>query len=180
MAIGERRVGERPEVLGGLQFGRIRRQEEQVDVRGHAQSGAGVPAGAVQDEDDLLGRAGADLAGEGGEFGLEERDAHRRGEVEEGAPGGRLDEADEVAPLVAVLDRGDRSLPVETPDLLQDRLQPDAVLVGRPELDLGVGEGGGDGGDDRADLFLNAAWAPGSAETCRGRGVRRLPSRRTR
>ena len=38
MAIVERRVGERPEVLGRLEFGGIRRQEEQVDMVGHAQA----------------------------------------------------------------------------------------------------------------------------------------------
>ncbi len=63
MAVGERGVGERPEMLGGLQFGRIRRQEEQVDMLGDAQFAAGVPAGAVQDEHDLLRWAGADLRG---------------------------------------------------------------------------------------------------------------------
>src|SRR5215831_12291709 len=35
MAVDEWRVGERPEVFGWLQFGRIRRQEVQVDVVGH-------------------------------------------------------------------------------------------------------------------------------------------------
>ncbi len=52
-------------------------------------------------------------------------------------------------------------------------LQPDAVLVrrvGGPELDLAVGEGGGDGLDDRADLFLKAACCAASARTWRGRG----------
>jgi hypothetical protein len=52
-----------------------------------------------------------------------------------------------------MLDGGDRPRPAEAPDLLQDRLAADAVLVGGRELDLGVGEGGGDGLDDRADLF---------------------------
>src|SRR5258706_541251 len=54
------------------------------------------------------------------------------------------------------------------------------VLVGRPELDLGLGESRGDGLDERADLFLNSACCSGSASTWRGRGLRRFPSRRTR
>jgi hypothetical protein len=37
---------------------------------------------------------------------------------------------------------------------VQDRLQPDAVFVDRPELDLRVGEGGGDLAEERADVFL--------------------------
>jgi hypothetical protein len=52
------------EVLGGLQLGRVRRQEVQMDVLGHAQPQARVPAGAIQDEDDLLLGAGADRRGE--------------------------------------------------------------------------------------------------------------------
>ena len=55
MAVGERGVGQRPEMLGGLELGRIRRQEQQMEMLGHAQFEAGVPAGAVQDEHDLLG-----------------------------------------------------------------------------------------------------------------------------
>ena len=180
VAVGERGVGQRPEVLGRLQLGRVGWQEEQVDVLGHAQLGTGMPAGAVEDEDDLLGRAGADLTGEFGELDREERDRHAGGEVEEGPPRGRLDEADQIAPREAVLDRRDGALPVEAPDLVQDRLQADAVLVGGPEFDARFGVGGRDRLDDRSELFLNAAWAAGSAATWRGRGLRRRPSRRTK
>ncbi len=56
MAVDERGIGERPQMLGGLQFGRIGRQEEQVDVVGHAQALRAVPARAIEDEDDLLAR----------------------------------------------------------------------------------------------------------------------------
>ena len=38
MAVEQRRVGERPEVFSWLQFRGIRRQEEQVDMVGHAQA----------------------------------------------------------------------------------------------------------------------------------------------
>jgi len=74
--------------------------------------------------------------------------------VEDGATRGRVHEADDVAPLVAVLHRCQRALPVEAPDFVQDRFQADTVLVGRPELDLGLGESRGDGLDERADLFF--------------------------
>ena len=49
MAIDQDGIGERPQMLGGLEFGRIRRQEEQVDMVGHAQALRAVPAGAIQD-----------------------------------------------------------------------------------------------------------------------------------
>ena len=54
MAVDQDGVGERPQMFGGLQFGGIRRQEEQVDVVGHAQALGAVPARAIQDEDNLL------------------------------------------------------------------------------------------------------------------------------
>ena len=38
MAVDQRRVGERPEMFGWLEFWRIRRQEEQMDMVGHAQA----------------------------------------------------------------------------------------------------------------------------------------------
>lgn len=178
--VGERGVGQRPEVFGGLEFGGIRRQEEQVQVLGDAQSGTGVPPRAVEDQHNLLGGTGAHGAGEFGELDLEERDADAGRQMEEGLARGGLNEAHHVAPLKAVLDRGDRAFAVEAPDLVEDRLQPDAVLVGRPEFDGRVGVGRGDRLDDRPELFLNAACAAGSAKTWRGRGLRRKPSRRTK
>ena len=51
--VGEWLIEDGPEVLGGLQFGGIRRQEEQVHVLGDPQPHARrLPAGAIQDEDD--------------------------------------------------------------------------------------------------------------------------------
>ena len=54
MAIDQDGIGERPQMLSGLEFGRIRRQEEQVDVVGHAQALGAVPAGPIQHQHDLL------------------------------------------------------------------------------------------------------------------------------
>ena len=69
--IDQDRVGERPQMFGRLQFGRVRGQEEQVHVVGDAQLDAGVPAGTVEHEDNLLGGARADGTGKGREFDLE-------------------------------------------------------------------------------------------------------------
>lgn len=98
--------------------------------------------------------------------------------MEEGAPRGGMDETHRRAPGVAVLDRSEGALVVKAPDLAQDRLQADAVLVHRPQLDLRLREGGGHLPQKRAELFLKAAWATGSAWTWRGRGTRRRPPRR--
>ena len=62
MAIGQCGVGEWPEMFGRLEFRRIRRQEQQVNMLGNAQLEAGVPPRSVQHQHDLLRWAGADLA----------------------------------------------------------------------------------------------------------------------
>ncbi len=70
-------------MLGRLEFGRIGRQEQQMDMLGDAQLETGVPASAVQDEHDLLGLGWRRPGGEGGQLDLEERDGRRA------SPGGR-------------------------------------------------------------------------------------------
>jgi hypothetical protein len=170
-------------MLGGLEVRRIRRQEEQVDMLRNAQPCTGVPPRALQDEDDLLGGSGADLVRERGHLDREERDRHARRQVKDRAARGRMDETDQVPPVVAVLDRRKRALPVEAPDLVPDRLQANPVLVSEvdgPEFHLGMWVRGRDRLDKRPQLFLTAACCLGSARTWRGRGLRRLPSRRTR
>jgi hypothetical protein len=103
-------VRQRPQMLGGLELGRIRREQPQVDVLGHAQLDARrLPARAIQDEDELFGGAGTDLTGAGRPVNCEEGEADeadRRGQMKDRATGGGMDEADEGAPVGAVLDRG--------------------------------------------------------------------------
>ena len=57
MAVDERRVGQRPQVLGGLQLGRERGQEEQMEVLGDAQLADWRASRRDRDQHDLL-RAG--------------------------------------------------------------------------------------------------------------------------
>ncbi len=133
-------VGQRPEVLGGLQLGGIGRQKQQVHMIRHAQMDAGVPAGAIQDEHNLLVGAGTDLAGERGQFHLKERNADGGSEMEDGPAGSGMDEAHEVAPGEAVLHGGDRTVADWRPDAAQQRLQADPMFVGRPQFDLRVGK----------------------------------------
>ena len=130
-----------------------------------------MPAGAIQDQDDLLGRTRSRLAGKGGQFGLKERDAHAGRQMKERASRGRMDEADQIAPGVAVLDRGYWTLPNRRPDARKQRLQADAMLVGRPQLHSGLRKGGRDLTQQRPYLFLKASCATGSACTCCGRGI---------
>ena len=59
VAVDERGIGQGPQMLGGIEFGGIGQQEQQMDVLRHVQSRAGMPAGTVQDEHDLLLGSGA-------------------------------------------------------------------------------------------------------------------------
>ena len=83
--VDQGRVGQRPEGFGGLQFGRVRWQKEHVHLVRHPQLDAGVPTGAIQHEHDLLGGTRTDVASELGQLHFEQRDAHRGGQVKDGA-----------------------------------------------------------------------------------------------
>ena len=171
MAIDERRIGEGPEMFGGLELGRIGWEEVEIDVIGHPQTQTGMPSCAIEDQDDLLLRSCSCLARERSELRLEERNIHARREVEQGAAGGRMDEADEIAPFVAVLDRGDGALSLGCPDPAQDGLQANPMLVHRPQFDLCFGEGCHHLAQERPQFFLNRSCATESACMWRGRGT---------
>jgi hypothetical protein len=84
------------------------------------------------------------LTREGGEFGFKEQDAHTRRQMEEGPSRRRMHEADKVAPRVAMLHGDEGTLPVNTPELVQDGLESDAVFVSGPQLNDAVRERRGD------------------------------------
>ena len=60
MPIDQAGIGQRPQVLGGLEFGLIRRQKQQVHLWRQAQMHAGMPSGPVEHQDNLLGGTGPD------------------------------------------------------------------------------------------------------------------------
>jgi len=131
-----------------------------------------MPARIVEREDDAALAAGAGLAGEEGEQFGEEGLREAAAEIPERLAAGRLHEGGEVEPLVAVVAEGDRSPADGRPDPAPDRLQAQAVLVLRPDLDRPVGMrrlGRGDGG---LEPPLKAACCSGvAARGCRGRGA---------
>lgn len=137
----------------------------------HAQFDTGVPPGAVKHQHDLLVWASTNLTRELGQFDLEEGNGDTRRQVENGAPRGRMDEADEVAPRKTVLDGGGRTLANRCPDPPQEWFQADAMLVGGPDLDVSVRIRRGDGLDQRPQLFLKVSCWSGSASACCGRGA---------
>src|SRR3954466_16088359 len=84
---------------------------------------------------------------------------------------GWLDEGGDVEPLVAVVAERDGPLTLGRPHPSDDRLQPDTVLVGRPDLDRLVRVLGPLLGNNPGQLFLNASRSSGVAEAgWRGRG----------
>jgi hypothetical protein len=93
-----------------------------VDVVWHPQFDTGVPSGTIEDQDDLLRRAGAGLTGKLRQLDLEDGNADRRREMEEGASGGGMDEADQIAPGEAMLDDGGWALTYRRPDPPQEGL----------------------------------------------------------
>src|SRR5258708_21244175 len=74
--------------------------------------------------------------------------------MKDGAARGGMDEPDQVAPVIAMLDRRARALPIEAPDLVQDGFQANAMLIGGPEFDLGVRKRGRHRAQQRPYLFL--------------------------
>ena len=119
----------------------------------------------------IRSRPGAGLAGEEREGVLEELLVDAGREIPEALAGGRRDEGGDVEPLEAVVAAGDRALAARRPDPAQDRLQPDAVLVGGEGLDHRAGMALRLLGDGLGEVFLNAACSSGvAARACCGRG----------
>ena len=160
-----------PEGFGGLQFRRVGRQEDEADAFGEGER-LGVPAGAVEDENDDPVASGTGLAGEEREGVLEELLVDAGGEVPEALAGCGRDEGGDVEPFEPVMAAGDRALATRRPDPAQDRLQSDTVLVGGEDLDCRLGMALGLLGDGLREPFLKASCSSGvAASACCGRGL---------
>ena len=116
-----------------------------------------MPASAVEHEDDVFVGAGADLGGERRQQRAEQRGVDAIGDEPHNLAGGWPDEAIEIEPLVAVVATGDGTAAARRPDLAQDRLQAEAVLVERPDLDRAGRFRAPELGDTGLEFFLNCA-----------------------
>src|SRR6187549_2424590 len=98
-----------------------------------------MPAGIVEDEDYELVPTRTHGSCERCQDDAQEIGVDRGADEPNHRPAARVDEAVEIEPLEPVLAAGDRALPFGCPLPTQDRLQPDPVLIERPQLDLPLG-----------------------------------------
>src|SRR3954470_22875653 len=169
--VGEWLVEDGPEVFSRLKLGRVWGQVDGPDPIWHSQVRCGVPAGAVEPEHDDAIPSRPGLAGKQRQQRSEERLRDPVRDGPEHLARDRLHEGGDVQPLVAVVAQRDRPLAFGRPHPAQDRLQPEAVLVGRPDFDRLVRVLGPRLSDGLLQLFLNASRSSGVAEAgWRGRG----------
>ena len=106
---------------------------------GHPQLQTGMPSRPVQHQHDLLLWACSHRAGKGVEFNGKQLQIHAGRQMENASTGGGMHETHQIAPVVAMLDWRNGPLAVKAPDLLQDGLEPEPVLIHGPQLHLGRG-----------------------------------------
>ena len=106
----------------------------------HHEFFAGMPARLIKDQQDPLRWACADGLGELCQRKREHIRPHARQEQPLGLSGSRLHKTVEVEPLEAMLDGHTWPGPFAGPDPAQDRFEPNAMLIGRPQLDRGLGK----------------------------------------
>src|SRR3954471_1046606 len=164
-------IRQRPQAFGGLDLWRIRRQEHQSTSLRNLQIPGDVPARAVEHQDDVLVGTGADLGGERRQQRAEQRGVDTVGDEPHDLAGGWPDEAIKIEPLVAVMAAGGRTASARRPDLAQDRFQPEAVFVKRPDLDRNRRFGALEFGDAGQELFLKRICSYRFALGLAGRGI---------
>ncbi len=125
-------------MLGGLQLGAVGGLEYEPDAVGNGEVLGSMPAGIVELQHDALLTPRADRLGEVGKHELEVGLADVVGDVPHCMAGGGLDEARHIEPFEAMMADRHGSLANGRPHPACDRLQADAMLVRRPDLDLGV------------------------------------------
>src|SRR5436190_20781588 len=138
VAVDERLVDEGPQMLGRLQLGTVSRLEDEPDAVRHGKVLRSVPAGVVELQHDAPVRPGADRFGKVSEHAFEIDLADAVGDVPYRAAGGWLDEARHVEPLEAMMPERNGTLADRRPHAARDRLQADAMLIARPDLDFGA------------------------------------------
>lgn len=156
MPIDDRLVEEGPEALGGLQLRGVWRQEDKAHAIGDLKPRLAVPAGVVEDENDAAPALRADALSEVGQELFEERLADAVREIPNRFAARRLNEGGDVEPLIAMVAQRQGTLAYGRPDAATNRLQAEAMLVGRPDFDRLIGMPLGLLRRDVGKLFLKA------------------------
>jgi hypothetical protein len=116
MRIGQGFIAQRPQALAGLQFGRIGRQEQQMQTSGHDHFVADMPAGLIDDQHNLFVWPTTDRGCDFGQGRTPQIGGDRGQQQPEGLPTLWADKALQIRPFVAMLHRDNRSLTFLTPD----------------------------------------------------------------
>ena len=154
-----------------LQLGAVGGLEDEADAVRHSQVLGSMPARVVELQHDARVRTRPDRLGEVGEHKLEVGLADAVRDVPHRAAGRGLDEARHIEPFEAMM--ADRQGPLAhgSPHAAGDRLQADAMLVRRPDLDRCVRMLALLGGGGALELFLSRARSFSvAASGCCGRG----------
>ena len=143
-------------MLGGLQFGGIGGQINQLDTVGSGQSGFGMPSRAIEHENDDALFSRADGLSEIGKQEFVEFLADAVGQIPDRLASCRQDEGCDVKPFKAMMAQGERPFADGSPDPSAYRLQAQPVLIRRPDLNRQAGVPAGLFSEDIAQLFLKA------------------------
>ena len=117
---------------------------------------AGMPTRAVEPQQDVLVLPRAHSLGKLGQGKCERGHRHGRPQEPPRTASGWMHEGVQIAPLIAMLDKRLGALPPQTPHAAHDGLEPEAVLLGRPQLYPRVGGGLLEGLYHRREVFLKA------------------------
>ena len=122
-------------MFSGLQFRGIGGQEAELNARRTDDGGAGVEARAIDEQDNPFGGSSLAESGKFVERGAESGVGDHRHEQPEGSSGRGMNEAVDIRPLIAVMNKDARTNPSLGPDPAQDRLETNTVFIHRPKFD---------------------------------------------
>ena len=128
-----------------------------MDAFGDDELFAGLPARLIEDQQDALRRACTNGLGELRQRNREHIRPHCRQEQPFRLSRSRLHKTVEVEPLEAMLDSNTWPGAFAHPNPAQDRFEPNAVLIGRPQFDRDLGKGLLDRVQLLREVFLNAS-----------------------
>jgi len=153
---------ELPDVLDGIELGRVGRQRQQRDVGWQLDDGFLMIAGAIHDQDGMSAR-------HNGTADLIEVRRHRLGigagqDKSCGTGPVGTDRSEEIGPFVALVARRGRACAAPCPPSGQASLLANAGFILEPDLDrLCLGGVRQRAIDEVGEVFLNASWARSSA-----------------